>query len=159
MDQARRDLAVAVVAASRPGAIVCAGFHLTHRKVQRLLDQVLGIQISIGAIIAIRCRLSAAQATEAIRLQPVAHLCETSGPFGHADGNNPSGRSGWLWVMNTPLLAMFNQGLSGSAAATIKLHRSRVLAKMQVKSLSELLSLCEGVNLHAKDPLAPQCND
>ena len=46
--------------------------------------------------------------------------------------------------------------LSGSAAATIKLHRSRVLAKMQVKSLSELLTLCEGVNLHAKDPLAPQ---
>ena len=49
--------------------------------------------------------------------------------------------------------------LNGSAAATIKLHRSRVLAKMQVKSLSELLTLCEGVNLHAKDPLAPQCND
>jgi FixJ family two-component response regulator len=49
--------------------------------------------------------------------------------------------------------------LSGSAAATIKLHRSRVLAKMQVKSLSELLTLCEGVNLHTKDPLAPQCND
>jgi FixJ family two-component response regulator len=49
--------------------------------------------------------------------------------------------------------------LNGSAAATIKLHRSRVLAKMQVKSLSELLTLCEGVNLHAKDPLAPQGNN
>jgi len=49
--------------------------------------------------------------------------------------------------------------LSGSAAATIKLHRSRVLAKMQVKSLSELLTLCEGVNLHTKDPLAPKRND
>jgi FixJ family two-component response regulator len=49
--------------------------------------------------------------------------------------------------------------LSGSAAATIKLHRSRVLTKMQVKSLSALIALCEGVNLHAKDPLAPKSND
>ena len=49
--------------------------------------------------------------------------------------------------------------LSGSAAATIKLHRSRVLKKMQVKSLSALIALCEGVKLHAKDPLAPKSND
>jgi FixJ family two-component response regulator len=49
--------------------------------------------------------------------------------------------------------------LSGSAAATIKLHRSRVLTKMQVKSLSALIALCEGVNLHAKDPFAPKSND
>ena len=103
------------------------GFHLTHRKVQRLLDQVLGIQISTGAINAIRCRLSAAlaapvaRATEAIRLQPVAHLDETGGPVGNADGNNPSGRRGWLWVMNTPLLTVFDQGLSRSAAAARQL--------------------------------------
>jgi FixJ family two-component response regulator len=49
--------------------------------------------------------------------------------------------------------------LNGSAAATIKLHRSRVLAKMQVKSLSELIALCDGINLNARDPLAPQRND
>jgi transposase len=104
-----------------------SGFHLTHRKVQGLLDQVLGIRISTGAINAIRCRLSAAlaapvaQATEAIRQQAVAHLDETGGPIGNADGNNPGGRRGWLWVMNTPLLTVFEQGLSRSAAAARQL--------------------------------------
>jgi hypothetical protein len=104
-----------------------SGFHLTHRKVQGLLDQLLGIEISTGAINAIRCRLSAAlaapvaQATETIRQQPVAHLDETGGPIGNADGNNPAKRRGWLWVMNTPLLTVFEQGLSRSAAAARQL--------------------------------------
>lgn len=49
--------------------------------------------------------------------------------------------------------------LSKSAATTVKLHRSRVLAKMQVKSLSELIILCDGLDLHAKDPLTPERND
>lgn len=80
------------------------GFHLTHRKVQRLLDHVLCIEISTAAINVIRSRLSAdfaalvAQSTESIRSQPVAHLDGTSSPVGNADGNNPNGRSGWLWV-------------------------------------------------------------
>ena len=33
-------------------------YHLSHRKVQGLLDQVLGIEASTGAINSIRCRLS-----------------------------------------------------------------------------------------------------
>jgi transposase len=33
-------------------------YHLSHRKVRSLLDQVLGVEISTGAINAIRCRLS-----------------------------------------------------------------------------------------------------
>ena len=37
--------------------------------------------------------------------------------------------------------------LSGSAAATIKLHRARVLGKMQAKSLSDLIAMFEGTNL------------
>jgi len=36
---------------------------------------------------------------------------------------------------------------SGSAAATIKLHRARVLNKMQAKSLSDLIAMFEGTNL------------
>ena len=49
--------------------------------------------------------------------------------------------------------------LSKSAATTVKLHRSRVLAKMQVKSLRELIILCHGLDLHTKAPLTPERND
>jgi len=37
--------------------------------------------------------------------------------------------------------------ISGSAAATIKLHRARVLSKMQAKSLSHLIAMFEGTDL------------
>jgi hypothetical protein len=108
------------------GLLGCV-YHLSHRKVQGLLDQVLSITISTGAINAIRCRLSAAlappvaEAEAEIRLEGVAHVDETGGPTGNADGNNPQGRRGWLWVMNTPLLTVFQHVLSRSAAAAKQL--------------------------------------
>jgi FixJ family two-component response regulator len=37
--------------------------------------------------------------------------------------------------------------INGSAAATIKLHRARVLSKMQAKSLSDLIAMFEGTDL------------
>jgi FixJ family two-component response regulator len=39
--------------------------------------------------------------------------------------------------------------LSRSAAATVKLHRARVLSKMRAKSLSDLIAMFEGTNLLA----------
>ncbi len=70
-------------------------YHLSYRKVQGLLDQVLGVPLaevplSTGAINKIRCRLSEAlaQAVEevkaAIRREQVAHIDETGGPIGNA---------------------------------------------------------------------------
>ncbi|MFN9548221.1 MAG: transposase [Cyanobacteriota bacterium] len=53
--------------------------------------------------------------------QPVADVDETGAPTGNADGGNPKGRRGWLWVMVTPLLTVFLQGLSRSAAAAKEL--------------------------------------
>ncbi len=52
----------------------------------------------------------------------------------------------------------------GSAAATIKLHRSRVLSKMQVESAAELIALTSDIDISAlrlrsldvKHPLAPE---
>ncbi len=58
-------------------------YHLSHHKVHSLLDQVLGVEISTGAINAIR--------------------------------NNPERKRGWLWVMVTPALAVFQFALSRSA--------------------------------------------
>jgi transposase len=96
-------------------------YHLSYRKVQSLLDQVLGVEISTGAINTIRCRLSEAlaQAVEEVKAaicrEQVAHMDETGGPIGNADGNNPDGRRGWLWVVVTPTLAVFQLALSRSA--------------------------------------------
>ena len=104
-----------------------SAFPLSISKTQALLDQLLGVSISHGAIDAIRKRLAAcleqpvAEALQAARQQPVVYMDETGAPTGNADGANPDGRRGWLWVMVTPVLTVFVQGLSRSAAAATEL--------------------------------------
>jgi len=99
-----------------------SAFPLSFSKTQALLDQLLGVAISRGAIAKIRERLSAvlaepmAQALAAARQQPVACVDETGAPTGNADGNNPTGKRGWQWVMVTPVATVFSQGLSRSTA-------------------------------------------
>jgi hypothetical protein len=39
-----------------------------------------------------------AEALQAARQQPVADVDETGAPTSNADGNNPKGKRGWLWV-------------------------------------------------------------
>jgi transposase len=51
----------------------------------------------------------------------VACVDETGAPTGNADGNNPTGKRGWQWVMVTPVATVFSQGLSRSTAAAIEL--------------------------------------
>ena len=102
-------------------------FPLSFSKTQSLLVQLLGIEMSRGAIARVRQRLSAAlvqpmaQALEIARLQPVAYVDETGAPTGNADGNNPTGKRGWQWVMVTGVVTVFLQGLSRSAAAALEL--------------------------------------
>jgi transposase len=104
-----------------------SAFPLSFSKTQALLDQLLGVEISRGAIAKIRQRLSSAlaepiaQALEAARQQPVAYVDETGAPTGNADGGNPDRRRGWQWVMVTPVVTVFLQGLSRSTAAAIEL--------------------------------------
>jgi transposase len=104
-----------------------SAFPLSFSKTQALLDQLLGVEISRGAIAAIRQRLSAAleqsmeEALAAARLQAVAYVDETGAPTGNADGGNPERKRGWQWVMVTPVVTVFLQGLSRSAAAAIEL--------------------------------------
>jgi transposase len=104
-----------------------SAFPLSFSKTQALLDQLLGIEISRGAIARIRQRLSAAlaqpmaQALAAAHQQPVAYVDETGAPTGNADGNNPTGKRGWQWVMVTAVVTVFIQGLSRSTAAAIEL--------------------------------------
>jgi transposase len=104
-----------------------SAFPLSFSKTQALLEQLLGVTISRSAIAAIRERLSAAleqpttEALEVARQQPVAYVDETGAPTGNADGNNPNGKRGWQWVMVTPVVTVFLQGLSRSGAAAIEL--------------------------------------
>jgi transposase len=104
-----------------------SAFPLSFSKTQALLDQLLGVEISRGAIATIRTRLSEAlqqpvqEALAAARQQPVAYVDETGAPTGNADGGNPTGKRGWQWVMVTAVVTVFVQGLSRSTTAAIEL--------------------------------------
>ncbi len=104
-----------------------SAFPLSFGKTQELLDQLLGVEISRGAIAIIRERFSAAlehpawEALEVARRQPMAYVDETGAPTGNADGGNPGGKRGWQWVIVTPVVTVFLQGLSRSAAAAMEL--------------------------------------
>jgi transposase len=111
--------------------LVGSAFPLSFSKTQALLNQLLGVEISRGAIATIRHRLSAVlaapmeEALAAARQQPVAYVVETGAPTGNADGDNPTGKRGWQWVMVTAVVTVFVQGLSRSAVAAIELLGSR----------------------------------
>jgi len=104
-----------------------SAFPLSIGKTSELLERLLGVSISGGAIVAIRARLAAClqepteEALREARLQPVVYMDETGAPTGNADGGNPDGRRGWLWVLMTPKLTVFSQGLSRSSAAAMEL--------------------------------------
>jgi hypothetical protein len=63
------------------------------------------------------------------RQQPVAYVDETGAPTENADGGNPNRKRGWQWVkpkacaqrLVTPVVTVFLQGLSRSAAAAMEL--------------------------------------
>jgi hypothetical protein len=88
-----------------------------------LLERLIGVSISGGAIVAIRARLAAClrepmeEALREARLQPVVYMDETGAPTGNADGGIPDGLRGWLWVLMTLKLSVFSQDLSRSSAA------------------------------------------
>jgi transposase len=104
-----------------------SAFPLSFSKTQALLQQLVGVEMSRGAIAQVRQRLSAAlaepmaQALTAARQQPVAYVDETGAPTGNADCGNPEGKRGWQWVMVTAAVTVFIQGLSRSTAAAIEL--------------------------------------
>jgi transposase len=104
-----------------------SAFPLSFSKTQALLEQLVGVTISRSAIAAIRARLSvvleqpSSVALEVARQQRVAYVDETGAPTGNADGDNPNGKRGWQWVMVTPMVTVFLQGLSRSSAAAIDL--------------------------------------
>ena len=108
-------------------ALLSAAFPLSISKSQALLQQVLGVELSRASIVRSLQRVSAAleqpttAAHRALQQQPVVYVDETGAPTGNADGRNPTGKRGWLWVAMSPVVTVFLQGLSRSAAAAIEL--------------------------------------
>lgn len=102
-------------------------FHLSHLKIQRFLHEGFGVRISTGGISCIRRRLNGlleqpvAEAHLWLQGQPILQADETSYPVGNADGNNPDGRGGWLWVLRNASVTVFDLGLSRSKAAAQQL--------------------------------------
>ena len=95
-------------------------YRQSHAQVQRLMQELWGVRLSYGGVNRLRRELSeaiGAMAEEArayVRQQPLLHSDETSFTQGNRDGHNPEGRTGWLWVLVTPLVSVFEVVLSRS---------------------------------------------
>ncbi len=120
----------AVVDGSRYGDRLCAlvgllsgEYRQSHRMVVRLLAEIFEIEMSVGSVGRLRQAISEAVAvpvTEAhqyVQQQARVSVDETSFQQGNADGANPKGTKGWLWVVVTPWVCYFQVLLSRSQAA------------------------------------------
>lgn len=102
--------------------VLSGQYRQSHQMVQELLDELFGIKISTGSINQLRQQSSealalvVAQAQQYVQAQSVVNMDETSFAQGNGDGNNPTKRKGWLWVMVTPLVSYFAVFLGRSQA-------------------------------------------
>ena len=116
-----------IVDSCRYGARLCAlvgllssEYRQSHRMVVRLLAELYELDISVGSVSHLRAEISEAvaspvsQAQEYVRSQGQVGMDETSFSQGNGDGNNPTGKRGWLWVIFTPFVCYFQVFLSRS---------------------------------------------
>jgi regulator of replication initiation timing len=92
----------------------------SHGMVERLLKEAFAVEISVGSINSLRQEMSEAVAEPVIEAQvyvqnqPTVGSDETSFRQGNADGQNPTGKRAWLWVVVTPWVCYFQVWLSRS---------------------------------------------
>lgn len=119
-----------VVDGSRYGDRLCAlvgllsgEYRQSHRMVVRLLAEIFEIELSVGSVGRLRQSISDAvsvpvtEAQKYVQLQAQVSVDETSFRQGNGDGQNPTLRKGWLWVVVSPLVCYFQVLLSRSQAA------------------------------------------
>jgi hypothetical protein len=79
---------------------------------------MFGICMSVGSVNKLRQEASAAvagcvdEAKQYVQQQPIVGADETSFNQGNIDGGNPKQRQAWLWVAVTPLVVLFEIGLT-----------------------------------------------
>ena len=119
-----------IVDGSRYGVRLCAlvgllsgEYRQSHRMVVRLLAELYEIEVSVGSVGRMRQEVSeavahpVAEAQAYVQQQGQVNVDETSFAQGNADGNNPTAKKGWLWVVVTPLVCFFQVLLSRSQQA------------------------------------------
>ena len=99
-------------------AWLSSDYRQSHGQLKQLLARLFGIEISRASINRVRQQMSDALApilSEAhtyIQSQPLMHSDETSFAQGNGDGQNPKLTKGWLWVLVTQSVTVFEVALS-----------------------------------------------
>lgn len=94
-----------------------------HPQIQKIMQAVFGIEMSLGTINKLRTEVSeavSAAVTEAqgyVQQQPTVGVDETGFKQRNGDGQNAAKTSGWLWVAVTPLIICFQVILSRASTA------------------------------------------
>jgi transposase len=98
-------------------------YRQSYRQIQKIMQAVFGIEMSLGTIKNLRTEVSeavSAAVTEAqkyIQQQPTVGVDETGFKQRNGDGQNSAKTSGWLWVAVTPLIICFQVILSRASTA------------------------------------------
>ena len=80
-------------------------YHLTQRKIRNLLDQLMGLSFSVGAISQAHGKL--AQALRAPVAEAAASLCRADALWMDETHYPREGIANWVWAAVQPLLAVF----------------------------------------------------
>jgi transposase len=103
-------------------------YRQSHGQLQQLLKRLFGIDISRATINRLRQEMSLAlesvveEAHKYVKSQPLMHSDETSFRQGNYDGHNPKQQKGWLWVVVTHFISIFE----------VSLNRGQVTAKQMI---------------------------
>lgn len=98
-------------------------YRQSYRQIERIMQAVFGIHMSLGTIKNLRTEVSEAvrdavtEAQEYVQQQPTVGVDETGFKQRNGDGQNATKTSGWLWVVVTPLIISFQVILSRATTA------------------------------------------
>jgi transposase len=98
-------------------------YRQSYRQIQKIMQAVFGIGMSLGTINNLRTEVSEAvshavtEASRYIQQQPTVGVDETGFNQRNGDGQNAAKTSGWLWVTVTPLIICFQIILSRASTA------------------------------------------
>src|SRR5215813_8887961 len=99
-------------------------YRQSDRQTQEMLEDFFQVEVALGTVNNLRQEVSealqtpVAEATKFAQQQEAANMDETGWRQGNSDGNNPTRRKAWLWVMVTSWVTVFQVHLSrGQASA------------------------------------------
>lgn len=99
-------------------ALLSGVYRQSQRQVRSAMQDMFGIGMSVGSVNKLRQEASQAvascvdEAKQYVQQQPIVGADETSFAQGNIDGGNPKGCQAWLWVAVTPLVVLFEIGLT-----------------------------------------------